>query len=209
MRVLALIEKHLGLNDFNPAIVDILRDRGKYYHLSFYRVVVNEDKIPKDEYEHIDKKLIRIKKFQRLLEGDVKEFKEFLASADRSNADMEQNLKMATRIYSRMVRAKKEYVNWRLLAKSRALEQECIATYLVNEAGVCSKIPTMPISTRPSFPIDTGVKHYAFNVRPLDCDVQLYSSYQAFKLVGSGHKHQLMYSKGSLMEVSKVQTYMS
>ena len=78
MEILALLEKYLGQNDFNPAIAGLLNKRDSEYHLTFYKVVVNEDKIPKDEYEHMDKKLARINEFQRVLERDVKEFKRFI-----------------------------------------------------------------------------------------------------------------------------------
>jgi hypothetical protein len=213
MEILALLEKHLGHSDFNPAIVELLHNRDKSYHLSFYKVVVNEDGIPKDEYEHMDKKLSRIKEFQRVLERDVKDFKRFLTSSNRPNSDTEQHLRMARGIYSRLVKAEKWYnhhlviqiADWRRLAKSRAIEQECIETVYVRN-DFCTPMPT---ASRPSSPIGTGVMHYAINIRPSDCDVQFYSSHQAFKLIGSGYAHQLNYSGGALNEVSRVQTYIS
>ena len=213
MEILALLEKYLGHSDFNPAIVELLNKRDSEYHLTFYKVVVNKDKIPKDEYEHMDKKLARIKQFQRLVERDVKEFKRFITASNRQVADAEQHLKMARGIYSRMVQAEKIYkhqlgihvADWRRLAKSRAIEQECIETFHVRN-HFCT---TMPTASRPSFPIGMGVMHFAINIRPMDCDVQLYSSYQAFKLVGSGHSHEFNFLEGVLKEVRTVQTYIS
>jgi hypothetical protein len=213
MEILALLEKYLGQNDFNPAIAGLLNKRDSEYHLTFYKVVVNEDKIPKDEYEHMDKKLARINEFQRVLERDFKEFKRFITASNRQDADTEQHLKMARGIYTRMVQAEKRYkhqigihvADWRRLAKSRAIEQECIETVHVRN-DFCMPMPT---ASRPSFPIGTGVVHYAINIRPRDCDVQLYSSHQAFQLVGSGHAHEFNFSAGVLKEVRTVQTYIS
>lgn len=213
MEIFGLLEKYLGQNDFNPAIAGLFNKRDSEYHLTFYKVVVDEDKIPKDEYEHMDKKLARIIEFQNVLERDVKELKRFITASNRQDADAAQHLKMARGIYSRMVQAEKRYkhqigihvADWRRLAKSRAIVQECIETVHVRN-DFCTPMPT---ASRPSFPIGMGVMHYAINIRPRECDVQMYSSHQAFRLIGSGQMHEFNYSAGVLKEVRTVQTYIS
>ena len=209
----SLIRKQLGEVDFVSLVPDFLFSDQKEYHLSFYKIIVDEDRVQKAEFEHMDKKLSRLEVLVRSMKKDIKDLEKFMAD-NKNHGELEDGLQFAKGIYGRFHLAQKRYLHqigiqvadWRLLARSRAVQPEVIATYLVKADRSIAKIST---AARPTNPLDYGVVHIAINIRPKDCDFFYYHSFQPMPRIGSGKAHEVNFIKGVLKEVESYQTYIS
>jgi hypothetical protein len=209
----SLIRKQLGEVDFVSLVPDFLFSDQKEYHLSFYQITVDEDRVPKAEFEHMDKKLSRLEVLVRSMKKDIKDLEKFMAD-NKNHGELEDGLQFAKGIYGRFHLAQKRYphqigiqvADWRLLARSRALQPKVIATYLVKADRSIAKIST---AARPTNPLGYGVAHIAINVSPKDCDLFYYQSFQPMPRMGLGMAHRVNFSKGVLKEVESYQTYIS
>ena len=75
----SLIRKQLGEVDFISLVPDFLFSDQKECHLSFYQITVDEDRVPKAEVEHMDKKLSRLEILVRSMKKDIKDLEKFMA----------------------------------------------------------------------------------------------------------------------------------
>jgi hypothetical protein len=174
---------------------------------------VDEDRVPKAEFEHMDKKLGRLEVLVRSMKKDIKDLEKFMAD-NKNHGELEDGLQFAKGIYGRFHLAQKRYphqigiqvADWRLLARSRALQPKVIATYVVKADRSIAKISTAAF---PSNPLDYGVAHIAINVSPKDCDLFYYQSFQPMPRIGLGKAHKVNFTKGVLKEVESYQTYIS
>ena len=209
----SLIRKQLGEVGFVSLVPDFLFSDQKEYHLSFYKIIVDEDRVPKAEFEHMDKKLSRLEVLVRSMKKDIKDLEKFMAD-NKNHGELEDGLQFAKGIYGRFHLAQKRYphqigiqvADWRLLARSRALQPKVIATYVVKADRSIAKISTAAF---PSNPLDYGVAHIAINIRPKDCDLFYYQSFQPMPRIGLGKAHKVNFIKGVLKEVESYQTYIS
>ena len=209
----SLIRKQLGEVDFVSLVPDFLFSDQKEYHLSFYQITVDEDRVPKAEFEHMDKKLGRLEVLVRSMKKDIKDLEKFMAD-NKNHGELEDGLQFAKGIYGRFHLAQKRYphqigiqvADWRLLARSRALQPKVIATYVLKADRSIAKISTAAF---PSNPLDYGVAHIAINIRPKDCDLFYYQSFQPMPRIGLGKAHKVNFIKGVLKEVESYQTYIS
>ena len=209
----SLIRKQLGEVDFVSLVPDFLFSDQKEYHLSFYQITVDEDRVPKAEFEHMDKKLGRLEVLVRSMKKDIRDLEKFMAD-NKNHGELEDGLQFAKGIYGRFHLAQKRYphqigiqvADWRLLARSRALQPKVIATYVVKADRSIAKISTAAF---PSNPLDYGVAHIAINIRPKDCDLFYYQSFQPMPRIGLGKAHKVNFIKGVLKEVESYQTYIS
>jgi hypothetical protein len=209
----SLIRKQLGEVDFVSLVPDFLFSDQKEYHLSFYKIIVDEDRVPKAEFEHMDKKLSRLEVLVRSMKKDIKDLEKFMAD-NKNHGELEDGLQFAKGIYGRFHLAQKRYphqigiqvADWRLLARSRALQPKVIATYLLKADRSIAKISTAAF---PSNPLDYGVAHIAINIRPKDCDLFYYQSFQPMPRIGLGKAHKVNFIKGVLKQVESYQTYIS
>ena len=209
----SLIRKQLGEVDFVSLVPDFLFLDQKEYHLSFYKIIVDEERVPRAEVEHMDKKLSRLEILVLSMKKDVKDLEKFMAD-NKNHGELIEDLQFAKGIYGRFHLAQKRYphqigiqvADWRLLARSRALQPEVIATYYVKADRSIVKISTASLPTNP---LDYGVAHIAINVSPKDCDLFYYKSFQPMPRIGLGRAHKVNFTKGVLKEVESYQTYIS
>lgn len=213
MELISLLNKYLGEVPFIKELPEYLFSRQKAYIVSFYHVVIDHERIPKSEYEHMDKKLTRLTNLVSHLKKDIRDLEKFIADYE-GIGNLEDDLRFAKGIYSRFQNAQRNYpqslgiqvADWKSIARSRALKQEVIATYLIDgDQTITEMTPTR----FPTLPIGYGVEHIAINVNPRVGDLFYYRSYQSMPRMGSGAAHVVAYKKGKLTEVNSYQTYIS
>jgi hypothetical protein len=213
MELISLLNKYLGEVPFIQELPEYLFSGQKTYNVSFYHVVIDHERIPKSEYEHMDKKLMRLTNLVSHLKKDIRDLEKFIADYE-GIGNLEDDLRFAKGIYSRFQKAQRNYpyslgiqvADWKSIAKSRALKQEVIATYFIDGDR---KITEMTPTGFPTLPIGYGVEHIAINVNPRVGDLFYYRSYQSMPRMGSGAAHVAAYKKGKLTEVNSYQTYIS
>lgn len=213
MELISLLNKYLGEVPFIQELPEYLFSGQKTYNVSFYHVVIDHERIPKSEYEHMDKKLTRLTNLVSHLKKDIRDLEKFIADYE-GIGNLEDDLHFAKGIYSRFQKAQRNYphslgiqvADWKSIARSRALKQEVIATYLIDgDQTITEMTPT----GFPTLPIGYGVEHIAINVNPRVGDLFYYRSYQSMPRMGSGAAHVVAYKKGKLTEVNSYQTYIS
>ena len=213
MELISLLNKYLGEVPFIQELPEYLFSGQKTYNVSFYHVVIDYDRIPKSEYDHMDKKLMRLTKLVSHLKRDIRDLEKFIADYE-GIGNLEDDLRFAKGIYSRFQKAQRNYphslgiqvADWKSIARSRALKQEVIATYLMDgDQTITEMTPT----GFPTLPIGYGVEHIAINVKPRVGDLFYYRSYQSMPRMGSGAAHVVKFEKGKLKEVNSYQTYIS
>lgn len=203
----------MGEVPFIKELPEYLFSRQKAYIVSFYHVVIDHERIPKSEYEHMDKKLMRLTNLVSNLKKDIRDLEKFIADYE-GIGNIEDDLHFAKGIYSRFQKAQRNYphslgiqvADWKSIARSRALKQEVIATYLIDGDQTITEMTTTGF---PTLPIGYGVEHIAINVNPRVGDLFYYRSYQSMPRMGSGAAHVVAYKKGKLTEVNSYQTYIS
>lgn len=213
MELISLLNKYLGEVPFIKELPEYLFSRQKAYIVSFYHVVIDHERIPKSEYEHMDKKLTRLTNLVSHLKKDIRDLEKFIADYE-GIGNLEDDLHFAKGIYSRFQKAQRNYphslgiqvADWKSIARSRALRQEVVATYLIDGDRT---ITEMTPAGFPTLPFGYGVEHIAINVKPRVGDLFYYRSYQSMSRMGSGAAHVVAFKKGKLTEVNSYQTYVS
>lgn len=161
----------------------------------------------------MDKKLMRLTNLVSHLKKDIRELEKFIADYE-GIGNLEDDLRFAKGIYSRFQKAQRNYshslgiqvADWKSIARSRALRQEVVATYLIDgDRNVTEMTPT----GFPTLPIGYGVEHIAIDVKPRVGDLFYYRSHQSMPRMGSGAAHVVKFEKGKLKEVNSYQTYIS
>ena len=161
----------------------------------------------------MDKKLMRLTKLVSHLKRDIRDLEKFIADYE-GIGNLEDDLRFTKGIYIRFQKAQRNYphslgiqvADWKSIARSRALRQEVIATYLIDgDLTITEMTPT----GFPTLPIGYGVEHIAINVNPRVGDLFYYRSYQSMPRMGSGAAHVVKFEKGKLKEVNSYQTYIS
>ena len=213
MELISILRAHLGELPFLELIPDYLFRESRVYHLSFYRNAVDADLVPMSEHEHVDKKAKRLDDFVKSLENDLKDLKHFMAQ-HKELGGMENNLRLAKGIHGRFQKAQGIYAqrmgiqvaDWKLLAKSKALKKEVLATFDV--AGDRS-VQARSTASMPTRPIAYGVEHIAIQVQPRQCDFHYCSSFQAMPKIGSGSAYEVNFVNGKFKKVRSHPTYIS
>lgn len=213
MELISLLNKYLGKLPFLEQLPEYLFCKQQTYNVSFYQVKIDQDRIPKLEYEQMDKKLKRLNNLVSDLKKDIHELEKFIFEHEGIGS-YEDDIHFAKGIYSRFHKAQRSYTHkigfqvadWKSLARSRALRHEIIASYLIDgNRNITELTPT----GFPTLPISYGVVHIAINVRPRVGDLFYYRSYQAIPRMGSGAAHVVKFDMGRLQEVNSFQTYIS